>query len=307
MNEIDIRKSLSHFTIVERGKKRYISAPKFSERIIQKSIAQNALIPAIEPTLTTGCAANIKGRGTDYCLIRLKQQLADFYKKHGNNGYILLLDFSNFFGNISHNQAKLLVNKVLTDKQLKKLVYLQIDSNGEIGLGLGSEPNQAIAVALPSPLDRLGERWPGILYSGRYMDDSYFIATDKETLHNFLDEAYAVCSTLGITINEKKTHIIKLSRSFTFLKKVFRYSPTGKIIITPSRKSIKRMKRKMRKLAALVYDERMTFEQAQLSYLSFRGSLCRKKGDKKPRFRMNSYQTVRSLDKMFYELYKDYL
>lgn len=174
-------------------------------------------------------------------------------------------------------------------------------------MGLGSEPNQAIAVALPSPLDRLGERWPGILYSGRYMDDSYYIATDKKILHNFLKEAYNVCSALGITINEKKTQIIKLSRGFTFLKKVFRYSSTGKIIITPSRKSVKRMKRKMRKIAILVYEGKMEFEQAQLSYLSFRGSLSRKQGDKKTRFRMNSYQTVRSLDKMFYELYKNYL
>ena len=28
-----------------------------------------------------------------------------------------------------------------------------IDAQGEIGLGLGSEPNQVLAVALPSPID----------------------------------------------------------------------------------------------------------------------------------------------------------
>lgn len=307
LNGKDFRKPLSYFYVMERGKIRYISAPRISERVIQKSISQNVLVPAVAPTLTQGCCANIKGRGTDYCLIRLKKQLAEYCQENGSDGYILLMDFSDYFGSIDHDAAKALVDKVLVDERVKQIMYLQIDrGEDEKGLGLGSEPNQAIAVALPSPIDYLGERWSGIVYSGRYMDDSYYISRRKDVLQEFLKKARNVCASLGITINEKKTHIIKLSRGFTFLKKRFRFNQTGKIIVTPARKSIGRMRRKMKKLAEFVRRGEMTVEQARQSYFSFRGALVKRKGDGKTRFRQNVYHTVKKLDLTFYELFGEY-
>lgn len=303
----DFRKPLSYFYVVERGKIRYISAPRISERVIQKSISQNVLVPAIAPTLTQGCCANMKGRGTDYCLIRLKRQLADFYQENGSDGYVLLMDFSDYFGSIDHDAAKALVDRVLIDEEVKQILCLQIDhGENEKGLGLGSEPNQAIAVALPSPIDYLGERWQGITCSGRYMDDSYFISRRKDVLQEFLKEARNVCASLGITINEKKTHIVKLTRGFTFLKKRFRFTQTGRIIVTPDRKSIGKMRRKMKKLVLLFKNGEMTIEQAKQSYLSYRGSLKKRNGDGKTRFRQNIYHTVRTLDNTFYELFGEY-
>lgn len=307
LDKKDFRKPLSYFYVVERGKIRYISAPRISERVIQKSISQNVLVPAIAPTLTQGCCANMKGRGTDYCLIRLKKQLADFYQENGPDGYVLLMDFSDYFGSIDHDAAKALVDRVLIDEEVKQILYLQIDhGENEKGLGLGSEPNQAIAVALPSPIDYLGERWQGITYSGRYMDDSYFISRRKDVLQEFLKEARNVCASLGIAINEKKTHIVKLSRGFTFLKKRFRFTQTGRIIVTPDRKAIGKMRRKMKKLALLVENKEMTIEQARQSYLSYRGSLVKRNGDGRTRFRQNVYHTVRTLDNTFYELFGEY-
>lgn len=304
--EKDVRKKLSYFTVCERGKVRYIAAPKFSERVIQKSIAQNILIPAIEPTFTPGCGANVKGRGTDYSLIRLKRQLADHYNKFGQNGYILLMDFSNYFGSINHEVIKRQVLRLPIDDKIKRFLFLQIERDGIEGLGLGSEPNQALAVSLPSPLDRLGERWPGIKYSGRYMDDSYYIAQDKQTLQEFLKAATSMCNSLGITINTKKTQIVKLSRGFVFLKKRFHYTNTGKIVVRPIRKNVTRARRKIKKLAGLVKSGKMTVEQAINSYASIRGSFVRKHdtGKKvgKTRLRMNTYKTVKNLDELFYDL-----
>lgn len=302
----DIRRKRSYFTLMERGKLRHISAPQFAERIIQKSLSQNVLIPAITPSLTPGCAANIKGRGTDYCLIRLKDQLAKCYRKWHGEGYILLIDFSDYFGSIDHDVAKKMIDKYLSDERVKQLLYLQIDGDGEVGLGLGSEPNQALAVVLPSAVDHLGERYRGVVYNGRYMDDSYFIAENKQTLHSLLEEIYPLCSSLGISINEKKTQIVKLSHGFTFLKKRFRYSKSGKIIVTPSRSAIGRERRKLKKQARMVREGTMSFDQAKTSYMSFRGSLEHKKGDGVRRFRMNTRRTVSSLDKLFYNLFGEY-
>lgn len=298
----DIRKGFVRFHVIERGKDRAIAAPRFSERVIQKAVTRAVMAPAVWPTLTPGCAANMRGRGTDYALMRLKGQLAEHYRRHGTEGYVLLMDFSDYFGTIDHGTALDLVRRTLTDPAAVEFMRLQIEANGRIGLGLGSEPNQALAVAIPSPLDHLGERWPGIEASGRYMDDSYFIALDKETLWRFLDAARALCSSLGITINERKTRVVKLTRGFTFLKKRFRFTESGRIVVTPIPKSLARERRKLRTHARMVAEGSMMLEQAYVSYMSFRESLERKRGDGRPRFRMNVHSVVRDFDRMFVEL-----
>lgn len=298
----DIRKGFVRFHVIERGKDRAIAAPRFSERVIQKAVTRAVMAPAVWPTLTPGCAANMRGRGTDYALMRLKGQLAEHYRRHGAEGYVLLMDFSGYFGTIDHGTALDLVRRTLTDPAAVEFMRLQIEANGRIGLGLGSEPNQALAVAIPSPLDHLGERWRGIEASGRYMDDSYFIALDKETLWRFLDAARALCSSLGITVNERKTRVVKLTRGFTFLKKRFRFTESGRIVVTPIPKSLARERRKLRTHARMVAEGSMTLEQAYVSYMSFRGSLERKRGDGRPRFRMDVHWIVRDFDRLFVEL-----
>ena len=297
----DIRRGFTRFTIIERGKARNIAAPKFSERVAQKAFAQNVLVPALLPTLTTGCTANVKGRGIDYALIRLKRQLAEWFRKHGTEGYILLMDFADYFGSIDHDAVMEMIERNIADPRAIEFAHLQVEANGK-GLGLGAEPNQALAVALPSPIDRLGERWSGIEASGRYMDDSYFIAESKDTLWAFLEAARSEAARLGITISDRKTRIVKLSRGFVFLKKRFRFSESGKVIVTPSKKAVADQRRKMRKQAHLVSEGIMTQEQARTSYASFRGSIA-KKHDGKPRFRMSANQTVRKLDSLFLDLF----
>ena len=148
----DIRKGFVRFHVIERGKDRAIAAPRFSERVIQKAVTRAVMAPAVWPTLTPGCAANMRGRGTDYALMRLKGQLAEHYRRHGAEGYVLLMDFSDYFGTIDHGTALDLVRRTLTDPAAVEFMRLQIEANGRIGLGLGSEPNQALAVAIPSPL-----------------------------------------------------------------------------------------------------------------------------------------------------------
>jgi len=275
----------------------------FSERVIQKSLARNALAPAIWPTMTPGCSANIKGRGTDYALMRLKRQLAKHYRRHGSEGYALLIDFTDYFGRIDHSAAKALVRRALTDEGAIRLTGLQIDACGDVGLGLGSEPNQILAVALPSPIDHLLERLPGIEFSGRYMDDTYAIALDKETLWGALSEVRRECEKLGIAVNEKKTKVVKLTRGVMFLKKRFTYSETGKVITRPAKETLTRERRRLKKHAKLVEAGEMTVGQARQSYVSWRGSVEKSRGKGKPRLRMSTHKTAREFDRLFFELF----
>ena len=289
----DFRRGFIEFDLFERGKLRHICSVHFSERVIQKSISRNALAPAIWPTLTEGCAANVKGRGTDYAVKRMKRQLVAHRRRHGTRGYILQVDFSDYFANIDHAACKRIIDRSIDDERVKRIMSDQIDAHGARGLGLGSEPNQILAVALPSPIDHLMLSLPGILASGRYMDDSYCIALDKQTLWDALSRIEELCDSLGIIINRKKTRVVKLTRGFTFLKKRFSFGEGGRVVVRPCRSSITRQRRKMKKQAVLVAKGLMTKEQTNQSYQSWRGSMKR----------LSAHETVRRMDALYRELF----
>lgn len=289
----DIRRGFHEFDIVERGKPRHISSVHFSERVVHKSLSQNVLVPAIMPTLTAGNSANMKGRGVDYAIARLKRQLARHWCRHGADGYVLLVDFSNYFGSIDHNAAKRLVRKCIDDERLVALVDSLIDACGDVGLGLGSEPNQILAVALPNPIDHWAEEMAGLEATGRYMDDSYYIDMDKEKLKLVLACIEILCEDLGITINDKKTRIVKLSRGFRFLKKRFCYGPTGKVVVRPSRESITRERRKLKAFRRMLDRGEITREQINQSYQSWRGGMLR----------LDAHRTVLEMDAIYRSLF----
>lgn len=291
----DIRGKTTKFDVYERGKQRHITACCFPERVIQKSLSQNALQPAITPTLTPGCSANIKGRGTDYAIKRLKKQLIEHYRRHGHNGYILLIDFKDYFANIDHDIVENQLTPLIDDADVLRYINDQVSSNGlTIGLGLGSEPNQMIAVSLPSSIDHMLERNPRIEASGRYMDDTYAISSDKAALLDVLQSVEAECSRLHLKINRDKTHIVKLSHGFTFLKKKFSYGANGKIYIRLTQKAVAHTRRRMRKQAKLVAAGILPFEDFKQSYRSVRGQWKA----------YDMHKSLLSLDKLYRKLVK---
>lgn len=300
----DICRGFINFDLFERGKLRHISAVHFSERVIQKSLAKNALVPAISPGLVHSNTANLKGRGTDYAIQLMKLQLARHWRKHGAEGYILQVDFSDYFASIPHGPAKQLVSDNVSDPRVVDLAHHLIDVQGEVGLGLGSEPNQILAVALPGQIDHFVIEMLGVEAYGRYMDDSYCIHTDKEWLHIVQELIEWKCSQIGIKVNKKKTRIVKLSHGFTFLKKKFHYTETGRIIVRPSRDAITRQRRKLKKLKALYDRGEIEYEQVYQAYQAWRGGYV---GSKKRKgsnhVRLNAQRTVESMDALFRDLF----
>lgn len=289
----DIRRGFYEFQLFERGKLRQISSVHFSERVIHKSLTQNALTPALAPSFIRDNTANTIGRGTDDALHRLKAQLVRHYRRHGRDGYILLVDFSSYFANIAHAPLKEIVERALDDQRVIDLTHSLIDACGDVGLGLGSEPNQVLAVGFPSALDHYVAEMLGVEAYGRYMDDSYFVHESKEYLSVVLGLVAQKCDQLGIQINEKKTHIVKLSNGFTILKKRISYGRNGRIVIRPCRASITRQRRKLKKMARMVANGTMDIEQVRCSYQSWRGGMKR----------LDAHRTVLSMDALFFDLF----
>lgn len=86
MEGVDVCRPTHDFVIYEQGVRREISAVCFPERVIKKSYCQNALVPAVVPTLIQNNYANVKGRGTLYAIKSVKRHLARHYRKHGAEG-----------------------------------------------------------------------------------------------------------------------------------------------------------------------------------------------------------------------------
>lgn len=296
LNGEDVHTGFVRFNVMERGKLREIAAVKYPERVVQKSANQNALVPSIAGTLIQDNSANVKGKGTHFAVKRMIQHLTRHYREHGREGYILLGDFAGFFASIPHEGAKELVRHHLDDEGAIGLICSQIDhQDGDRGLTLGSEINQTLAVAYPSRIDHFMVECCGVEAYGRYMDDFYAIHTSKEHLQLVLGCIEALSCELGLTLNAKKTHIVKLTHGFTFLKRKFSYGESGKVVVRPVRSSITRERRRLKKHARLVAEGRMTYEQACESYQSWRGSILK----------MDGHGAVLRMDVLFAELFGD--
>lgn len=303
----DIRKGFICFILMERGKLRKIMSVHFSERVPQKSLNQNALIPVLTRSLIHDNGASRKGMGTGFAMKRLVGHLRWHFRRYGNEGYILLVDFSDYFGSIDHEVAKQIIADAFDDPGIIWLSNLFIDAYYEFnvkfknipeeeahkGLGLGSEINQTIAISVPNPMDHYIKEVLRIKCYGRYMDDFYLIHPDKEYLKYCLSEIERICSVLKITVSEKKTKIVKLSHGFTFLKTKIYMTETGKIIRKPCHKAVVRERRKLKKQKKLLDAGIMTFADIRCSYASWKGSMKSR----------NARKTVHSMDKLFDSLF----
>ena len=292
-NGENISRGFHHFIYRERGKERKIRSVHISERVVQKAVNTNCLLPILSRSLIYDNGASLKGKGVDFHHKRLIKHLRDFYRENGRNGYILTIDFSGYFDNILHEPIFQDLEKKIFDPRLIQLIKQFVVPFGEKSLGLGSETSQILAINYPNFIDHFIKEKLRIKGYARYMDDSYLIHKSKEYLKYCLNKIKELCESVGIKINELKTHIIKLTHQFTFLKTKYNLLESGKILRRVSRQAVTRMRRKMKKFKKFYDRGLMSLNDVKCSYQSWRGYLLRK----------HSYTTLKNLDKLYYDLF----
>lgn len=188
---------------------------------------------------------------------------------------------------------KKILREAFTDQRIIKLTEHFIDAFGDIGLGLGSQISQILALASANRLDHYLKERAGIKYYARYNDDGYLIHHDKGHLEKCLKAIKIICKRLGITLNAKKTQIVKLSHGFTFLKVRYFLLPGGKVIKKLAHKSIVRMRRKLKKFVPKVRAGIMSHKDVYQSWQSWRAYARN----------FNAYQSIRSMGKLYNRLF----
>lgn len=210
-----------NFWIHERGKIRYIESPTIRDRIVQKVLTQQILISYLTKPLIYDNYASLKGRGTAFARKRVDVLLRRFIRKHGTDGYVLQIDIRQYFPSIDHGILKEMLHaRIHEPPEIMNLIDYVVDcsSHTEKGLNLGSEAPQIFAVYYLNPVDTFMKTVKGVKYYGRYMDDIIVFSESKAELKELLEEIREQLAKLKLEINEKKTHITKLSRGFTYLQ-----------------------------------------------------------------------------------------
>lgn len=261
------QRPFSEFDISERGKTRHIKALHIYDRVLQRALCDEVLIPAVRRKAVYDNGASIRGKGVSFARKRLKAHLARYYRKHGNKGWVLRTDFTKFFDSIPHRQLMEKFRELTSDSRVLSLIDGMLEANGERGVGIGSQLSQAAGIYYPHEMDTWCKTVRGMKYYGRYMDDAYVIHEDREELERLLLEIDTICGRLGLALNRKKTKILRLEGGFTFLNMRYRLKESGRILVSPMRKTYTREMRKLRKTARI-----LPAEDVAAQYRSWRGT-----------------------------------
>ena len=237
------------FIIRERGHVRKINSIHIEDRAPQKCLCKYSLKPVLHRSLIYDNYASQEGKGTQKARDRLKCMLERHIRRHGFAGGMIIFDFKGFFDSILHGLIRFILDKNYTDKRIiganMKIVR---QAREKVGLILGSENSQDFAIVTPNMLDHLIKDVLRAEGYGRYMDDGWIIHHDMKQLRIIFDRLRAFAARLGFTLNEKKSRIIPFGKPFTMMKRKYTFTETGKIIIRPSRESVIRERRKLKKL-----------------------------------------------------------
>ncbi|MBQ9229092.1 MAG: hypothetical protein IJ680_03505 [Paludibacteraceae bacterium] len=259
------------FDIYERGKARHIRSVIIDERVVQRCLCDNSLVPLMTRTFVYDNGACMRGKGYDFAINRLRCHVQRHFRKYGTDGYVLLFDFSKFFDTLPHDIVNGKVDKEIKDPRIRDLTHHFVEAFGEYGLGLGSQISQVLALASANSLDHFIKEELKIKGYGRYMDDGYLIHQDRKYLEHCLDLIKKKCDELGLTINLKKTRITKLTSGFTFLKVRHYLTESGRIIRKIPRDGITRMRRKLKKLKRRVDAGLMELDDVRAALQSWAG------------------------------------
>lgn len=281
------------FDLFERGKARHIRSVSIQERVVQRCLCDFSLVPMMRRTFIYDNGASLTYKGYAFAVRRIDRHIRWHYRHYGNNGYVLLFDFSSYFDSISHELLEKIIRKEYTDERLIDLLMHFIKMFGDEGLGLGSQISQVLALAAANELDHFIKEDLGIKCYGRYMDDGYLIHHDKVYLQECMERIHQKCKELGLKLNIKKTRIVPIRRDFQWLKIMFRLTESGYIVKRIWHKSVVRMRRKMKKLKRKMEAGLLEQSDIRASYESWKSHT---KG-------LDVYKTMRSMDELYNSLF----
>ena len=210
------------FAIVERGKPRSIKPVAFRDRVVQRCLCDQVLAPAIKRAVVEDNSSCLEGRGLSYAYDRVRAHLAACPA----DGWALQYDFHDYFHTIDRDRLLSMLYGLIPDERMIGLVAKIISEDGP-GLELGSHVSQLCAVLYPTGLDAAVSNAPGVTGYHRYMDDGIAFCRSRESAKGALAVLRESAKSLGLELNEGKTHIERATHPLVFCKARFAKTDDG--------------------------------------------------------------------------------
>lgn len=294
----------------ERGKKRHIHGNRMRDRVVRHALCDKVLGPCLQPYIIYNNGASQEGKGVDFSRRLFERDLHNYWLEYRtNDGYIAFVDLSKFYDNIRHDITKAMIcpkidpfsgwlfsnivdsfqvdvsymtdeeySHCLDDKFDSIKYYANVPKEARTGekymaksANIGDQTAQNIGVYLPARIDNYVTIVRGFKRYGRYMDDMYLIHPDKEYLEETLKGMYEEATRLGFFINQKKTHVCKLSDTYTYLQFKYYLTDTGKVVKRINPKSVTRQRRKLKKYHNLWSKNVVSYDTVKQEYKSWMG------------------------------------
>ena len=248
-------------------------ATRIKDRHLQRSICDNYLYKCLTKSfIYDNCACQIN-KGTHFAIKRMGTHLHKYYRHNkSNQGYYLKCDIHKFFESIPHDKLKQLIQDKVDDIDIRNRIFEIIDSfKGNVGIGLGSQVNQLLALSYLNGMDHLIKEKLRIKNYIRYSDDFILIHPDKQYLIKCRNIISSYLRSIGLELNDK-TVIQKITKGIKFLNMKYILTNTGKVIITSNKKKLHRRKQKIKNML-LSTKEHITLDVVRKTLLGMIGYL----------------------------------
>ena len=254
-------------------KVRPCSSTHIRDRIVQRSLNDNVIYPAMTRSFIWDNMACQQGKGTTAAMDRLDRFLHRYYinNENSNEGWVLQCDVEGYYRNMPHDKARECFARKLDETTLDNaMAWLQRQYPYERGFEPGSQMVQILGISLLDPMDHAAkEKLRAKIYE-RYMDDFIVVSSS----YTFLEEARKLfseeLSAVGLWLHERKTRIYPLRDGLRMLGFTFRLTDSGKVLRIIDPKNVKHERKKLRKMSALVKAGKMTQGKFDECYCSWK-------------------------------------
>jgi retron-type reverse transcriptase len=253
--------------IIKEPKRRLISAPTFRDRVVHHALCQ-IIEPIFENRMVYETFACRCGKGTHAAVHHIQKCARKAQRKWGSY-YVLKCDIKSFFPSVDHDVLREIIGRHISDKKTMNLIGVIIRSyespyqDGK-GIPIGALTSQLGANIVLMPFDHWIKEDNHAEFYVRYMDDFIILHNDKPYLWKLLSkiESY-LHDNLKLNLNPK-TGIFPAKQGIDFCG--YRIWPSH---IKPRKSTIKRAKKRLRKMARMYKTDPGILKHAMASIMSF--------------------------------------
>ena len=264
------------FVIRERGKRRVVTSIPCPDKTVNHVLCDNVLSPFLDPYLIHDNGASRKGKGVAFHRRRFEQHMHEFYRKHGNQGFILLGDFKGYYASIDAALAtEMLVSLLdksgkLSPEDLDQTEWLlKVILGDGIGINIGGQPSQNVGITFAHCIDNYVKTVKSQRFYGRYSDDFYCISESKEFLEKLSEEITEEAKKYKLVVHPNKTHIARLDQPFKHLQISYRLTGTGKLVKRINPEAVTRERHRIKAYKRLLGAGRMSEEEIENAFKSW--------------------------------------